>query len=271
MESKSITYRHKNICYRLYGSGSPVILLHGFGEDGRSWETQAEALSNEYLFIVPDLPGTGKSAEAFDAEDEWTMEKFAMVVKTIAQQEQLNSFSLIGHSMGGYITLAFMELYPNMLNGAGLLHSTSYADNEEKIAARKKGIASIKNHGANLFLEQLIPNLYGDPFKALHPEEINMHIEATKGFSEASLISYYEAMINRPDRRHVLSSFHKPLLFIMGAEDKAVNLPDSLAQCHLPEECHVILLQESGHMGMREEARKTTTAIKEFLRRINEN
>ena len=117
----------------------------------------------------------------------------------------------------------------------------------------------------------LIPNLYGDAFKSIHPEEINRQVEAAMGFTNESLISYYEAMIRRPDRIDVLLTFQKPVLFIIGAEDKAVNLADSLAQCHLPEESHVHFLEKSGHMGMCEEALKTTSAIKEFLWRLNEN
>jgi pimeloyl-ACP methyl ester carboxylesterase len=247
------------------------MLLHGFGEDGTIWDDQVSTLREDFRVYIPDLPGTGLSADALVTEKEWTIEKFAGVIREIAMHEHLSTFVLLGHSMGGYITLAFAEEYPDLLSGFGLIHSTAYADNEEKIDARKKGIEFINTHGAVKFLEQMIPNLYGDMYKSLHPEEITAQLESSKGFSGATLNSYYTAMMIRPDRRQILSNSQKPVLFIIGAEDKTVNLSDSLAQSHLAEESHVILLEKSAHMGMREETHKTTSAIKEFLWRLNEN
>lgn len=271
METRTIKYHQETVGYRVAGTGHPVMLLHGFGEDGTIWSEQVAALRDNFRLYIPDLPGTGLSAQALDTEKTWTMEKFASVIREIAVQEHLSTFSLLGHSMGGYITLAFAEAYPELLNGFGLINSSSYADNDEKIAARKKGIEFIQLNGAVKFLEQLIPNLYGDLYKSSHPEEITKHMEAVKNCSASSLISYYSAMIMRPDRQQILRDAQKPVLFIIGAEDKTVNLSDSLAQCHMPQESHVIILETSAHMGMREEAHKTTLAMNEFLRRLNEN
>ena len=271
METRSITYHQQQIVYRVHGTGQPVMLLHGFGEDGNIWENQFSTLCEDFEVYVPDLPGTGLSSLALEAEKAWTMEKFAEAIREIAGHEHLNSFTLLGHSMGGYITLAFAEAFPDLINGFGLIHSTAFADNEEKIATRKKGIEFIINHGAAKFLEQMIPNLYGDLFTSVHTEEIASHVESVKEFSADSLISYYKAMMIRPDRSHVLTNTRKPVLLIIGAEDKAVNLSDSLAQCHLAQESHVCILETSAHMGMIEEPDKTTSAMKEFLWRLNEN
>jgi pimeloyl-ACP methyl ester carboxylesterase len=271
METRTAKYHQYQIGYRVSGTGHPVMLLHGFGEDSNIWADQVSALNDNFRVYVPDLPGTGLSAEAMQAEKAWTMEKFASAIREIAIQEHLNTFSLIGHSMGGYITLAFAEAYPRMLNGFGLVNSSSYADNEEKITARKKGIEFIQSNGALKFLEQLIPNLYGDQYKSTHSEDITKHLEAVKNFSASSLVSYYTAMMIRPDRRHLLMDAQKPVLFIIGAEDKTVNLSDSMSQCHLPQESHVTLLETSAHMGMREESHKTTLSMNDFLRRLNEN
>ncbi len=271
MENRYLSYRHQQVAYRVCGTGHPLILLHGFGEDGNIWEQQVATLQESNRIYVPDLPGTGLSASALAAESEWTIEKFAHVIKEIALNEHLSTFTLLGHSMGGYITLAFAEAYPDMLQGFGLIHSSAYADNKEKIASRNKGIDFINEHGAVKFLEQMIPGLYGDQFKQLHGEEISRHVESMKEISDESLNSYYKAMMVRPDRTHILSEAQKPVLFIIGAEDKTVNLSDSLAQSHLPEESHVTLLENSAHMGMREETMKTTAAIKAYLWRLNEN
>lgn len=259
------------VCYRIAGSGEAVILLHGFGEDGNIWMDQAEEIASAFMVIVPDLPGTGISAPALAHLPQQSIEAMADVVKEIAEQENLGEFTLIGHSMGGYITLAFAEKYAGMLKGFGLVHSTAYADSEEKINQRKKSVQFIKDHGSKAFLQQMIPGLYGDVYKMKNADHIERHIESSKDIDPESLISYSEMMMKRPDRTHVLSGFEKPILFIMGTEDKTVNLSDSLAQCHVPAESHVHILESSGHMGMKEKSAETTNAMKKFLVHLNEN
>jgi pimeloyl-ACP methyl ester carboxylesterase len=257
--------------YRISGKGKPVILLHGFGEDGNIWQNQLEELSKYFQCIVPDLPGTGISNAAFSNLTDLSIEALAEKIKEIAHMEKIRTFTILGHSMGGYITLAFAEKYPGMLNGFGLIHSSAYADNEEKINTRKRSIEFIRNLGAAKFLEQMIPGLYGERFKSECFDQISQHITRSLGFDAEVLITYYEMMIKRPDRTQLLSSFQKPILFIMGTEDKAVNLSDSLAQCHLPVESHIEILESSGHMGMIENSERTTIAMKKFLMHLNEN
>ena len=257
--------------YRISGNGKPVIFLHGFGESGEVWDLQIKELSKDFRCIVPDLPGTGLSTGAFAALTEKSLEALAFKVKAIADQEGLNKFTLLGHSMGGYIALAFAATFPHMLNGFGLIHSSAYADSEDKIANRKKSIKFIREQGAPKFLEQMIPTLYGEKFKAEHQDIIDAHLASALSFDAEVLIAYYEMMISRPHRTGILSGAQIPVLFIMGTEDKAVNLSDSLAQCYLPAESHIEILDASGHMGMKEDPERTTIAMKQFLMHLNEN
>lgn len=268
---KQINYSGADIYYNVIGKGNPVMLIHGFGEDSRVWKYQADFLKDRFQLIIPDLPGSGQSAMG---NSEWSINDFADCIKAILDEEL--SFSspaggsregacIIGHSMGGYITLAFAEKYPAMLSKFGLFHSTAYADSEEKIETRKRGIKFIKEHGAFAFLKQSIPNLFGKKFSAEHPGAISALIEEGKNFSPGALITCYKAMIARPDRTAVLKSFNKPVLFIIGEEDKAVPLQDCLEQSHLPAISHVHILTQSAHMGMWEEAAKANDALLQFL------
>jgi pimeloyl-ACP methyl ester carboxylesterase len=161
-------------------------------------------------------------------------------------------------------------LYPERLNGFGLIHSTAFADNEEKLEIRRRSVAFMKNHGVKLFLEQLYPNLYGEKYKEAHYGEIEKQIKASEIFKPEVLIQYYEMMMVRPDRTHVLSNFRKPILFVIGAEDKTVILTDSLRQCHLPLESHVNILENAGHMGMKEAPEQTTDHLRDFILYLNE-
>jgi pimeloyl-ACP methyl ester carboxylesterase len=257
--------------YRISGNGKPVILLHGFGESGSVWDLQIKELSKDFRCIVPDLPGTGLSTSAITGLSEKTLEALALKVKEIAEQEGLNKFTLFGHSMGGYITLAFAEKFPGLLDGFGLIHSSAYADSEEKITNRKRSIRFIREQGAPKFLEQMIPTLYGEKFKLEHQDIIDHHLSDALSFDAEVLIAYYEMMISRPDRTGIVSIAQNPVLIIMGTEDKAVNLSDSLAQCYLAAESHIEILEASGHMGMKENHERTTIAMKQFLLHLNEN
>lgn len=261
MISKTISINNKNIAYKIYGEGKPVLLLHGFGEDSSVWHNQIAFLENDYRLIVPDLPGSGASP----LTDDVSMEGIADTVKQIVEKEEIEKFILIGHSMGGYATLAFAEKFSQMLTGFGLFHSSAYADSQEKIETRKKGIEFIKEHGALAFLKTAIPNLFSDTTKEQNPGIVDAFIKSLPDFSNEALIAYYEAMIARPDRTAILSATTLPILFIMGAHDKAVPYEDALKQSALPSVSYINILYNSGHMGMLEETEKANQALKTFL------
>lgn len=264
-----ILFQNKKIFYRIEGKGRPVLLLHGFAEDGTIWNKQADALKENFLLIIPDLPGSGQSEML---EGKCTIVDYAEVVKAIADEVILknkksnqNQFSLIGHSMGGYITLAFAEKHPELLNSFCLFHSSAFADDEQKIATRKKGIEFIKKNSSKVFLKTSIPNLFSEQTKKEKPGLIAELINIAKDISPEALIQYYEAMMKRPDRITVLKSFEKPVLFIIGKYDTAVPLNVSLRQSHLPAVSFIHILQHSGHVGMWEEARLASSYLKGFF------
>jgi pimeloyl-ACP methyl ester carboxylesterase len=265
--NKEIIYNNHSAFYRVIGSGNPVILIHGFGEDGSVWDNQAAYLKDKFKFIIPDLPGSGKSAMI----DDMSMEGLAEVIHSIIHEENIDACPVIGHSMGGYITLALAEKYFNHISAFGLFHSTAYADSEEKKAARRKGIEFINEHGAFEFLKTATPNLYSPVTKSNNPQLIEKQISSLSYFTSEALIAYYEAMIQRPDRTSVLKTSKIPILFIMGEYDNAIPLLDGLKQCHFAENSYIHILRNSGHMGMQEETGETNKILSEFLSAVNYN
>jgi pimeloyl-ACP methyl ester carboxylesterase len=172
---------------------------------------------------------------------------------------------MIGHSMGGYVTLAYAEKYPERLNRFGLFHSSAFEDSAEKKAAREKNIAFITKHGSALFQQQTIPNLFSENSKKKLPEKISAMIERYSNFSPSALVAYTKAMKERPDRMHVLETFKKPVLFIMGEYDTAVPIEQGLKQCSVPELSYIYIAAQSGHMGMLEEPEFCLKALLDFL------
>ncbi|MEO5890652.1 MAG: alpha/beta hydrolase [Ferruginibacter sp.] len=294
MTEKTITYQNSEIFYRITGEGQTVVLIHGFAEDGNVWKSQVDFLANDFRLIIPDIPGSGRSEIIAGAD----IETYAEVIKHILdaecqkllpdQFEDINLIgnigdknagaflkeeepvTVIGHSMGGYITLAFAEKYPQYLDSFGLFHSSAFPDDEEKKQVRTKAIDFIKTKGTAAFLKTSTPGLFTKAFAEAHPASINSLIEDGKDFSSEALVQYYQAMMARPDRTAVLKTFARPILFIIGEHDSAIPLQSSLRQCYLPTQSHVHILNNSAHMGMWEEEERSNNILEEFLTQVKQ-
>lgn len=260
MEQKYLSYRQSRICYHTTGSGNAVVLLHGFAEDSSIWDKQVAFLKNGFRLIVPDLPGSGHSDVINNPEP--CIEEYAAIVKLVLEKEQIRSCVMIGHSLGGYITLAFAEKYPEMLTAYGLFHSTAYSDDESKRTTRKKSIEFICRNGTEAFLRTSIPGLF---FNQGNSTDVNTLIEKGSAILPDTLVQFYQAMLNRPDRTRVLENSSVPVLFIIGEHDMAVPFQHSLEQCHMPKSSHIHILRYSAHMGMLEEPDKSNKILANFL------
>lgn len=265
---KTFSFHSTTISYTLQGKGTPVVLLHGFGEDSQIWNTQVSFLQQHCMLVVPDLPGSGKSSlftKEISVADPVSIEDYADLIYALLQTENIVSCIMLGHSMGGYITLAFAEKYPAMLQAFGLVHSTAFADSEEKKTMRAKAVTTIAQYGAVAFLKNTIPNLFGKAFKEVHPDKVAQLISSAAGFTVAALQQYYIAMMNRPDRCKVLAGNPLPVLFVMGTEDVAAPMEDVLQQVHLPRISYIHVLPGCGHMGMWEATEPLNQLLLAFI------
>lgn len=218
-------------------------------------------LQSNYHLIIPDLPGSG--ASELIREEGTDIETYADCIRHILDEENISTCVMIGHSMGGYITLSFCEQFSDRLLAWGLFHSTAYADTEEKKLTRKKAIEFILQHGSGAFLQTSIPGLFAD--QASSNQMISELVHKGQDFDKEALLQYYEAMIGRPDRTKQLTNSDCPVLIILGEYDQAVPVRQGLEQCHLPEKASVHILRNSGHMGMLEETEKSNEILAFFL------
>jgi pimeloyl-ACP methyl ester carboxylesterase len=258
---KQIKHLNSVVSYSIYGSGKTVVLLHGFGEDSTIWKNVVLTLQNDYQIITIDIAGTG--ASSFLEKENVGMEDYAELITTVINCEGLNNICLLGHSMGGYIALAFAEKHPEKLWGFGLVHSTALADTAEKIEARKKSIDFINENGTEAFLKATTPNLFYN--QELGKDHIMAIINQNKNTAPKVLVQYYNAMINRPDRTQILKLLRIPLLFIVGKNDKAVPFESSLPQTFMAQNTYLSVLGYSAHMGMIEEACSFNSTIENYV------
>ena len=251
-----------SIFYNDTGEGFPVVFLHGFCETSDIWSGIQSQLSKHFRIITIDLPGFGGSPilnYSFELED------VAKEIKSFLDSIHLTKYVLIGHSLGGYITLAFSKLYNDQLSGIGLFHSSVFEDEIEKKENRTKLMEFIRANGVRTFVKTFIPSLfYKENANALRDVIRNLKISAEKTQAE-SVIEYARAMRDRPGSEEFLEKFQKPVMFIIGEEDPSVPLRKSLQQITMPENSHVLRLAETGHMGMFEKPDETVNFIEGFL------
>ncbi len=247
--------------YNDTGHGFPLLLLHGFCESRNVWQYCEKMLATHYRVITPDLPGFGESRLEVS---EVSMDYFAEQIKALLDLLKIEKCVLVGHSLGGYVALAFAEKYENRLAGMGLFHSTAFADSEEKKENRNKTIEFIEKHGVPLFAESFVAPLFPLNKRALLKTEIECLIQIASSSSEIGVIETTKAMRNRKDQTNTLKSVSIPVLFVVGKLDGAVPLEKSLEQCYLPKHSIVHFLDDAGHMGMIEKKPETTKIIRSF-------
>jgi pimeloyl-ACP methyl ester carboxylesterase len=185
----------------------------------------------------------------------------------IQRNPRITSIDIIGHSMGGYIVLAYFKKYQKDLSGLGLFHSHAFADSEIKITIRKKAISFINTNGGSAFLKLSTPELFHNLPTCNHA--MALLLQNGKSFNKKTLIQYYDAMAMRTSTILELSEAQIPVLLIVGQYDKTMPFNELISQSYLPKQTHLYILRNTGHMGMIEEAKKSTTILTNFLNHIN--
>jgi pimeloyl-ACP methyl ester carboxylesterase len=251
----------KILSYFSKGSGPCIVLLHGFCENKALWYNFAEQLSESFHVVVPDLPGFGDSS----LEEDMSMENMAIKVNELLEHLKIDSCVMIGHSMGGYVTLAYTEKYPYKLHGISLFHSTSFADSQEKKESRNKTNDFIKKHGMDAFADSFVTPLFYVKNRDSIKDKIAMATDMVRSTSAYSAIEASKGMRDRKERTDTLTSFKKPVMFIAGKEDQAIPLEKTLAECYLPANSVTHFLGNTAHMGMFEKSKETFLIVKSFI------
>ncbi len=265
--STSISSR---IFYRKMGSGPFVFLLHGFPESGTLWRKIWDELALHYTLVIPDFPGSGNSA----LDDATSIGQMAECVKAVMDKEHIDAAVIVGHSMGGYVGLAFAAMYPDKVRGLSLVHSTPQADDEEKKQTRRKAIDLIKRGAKKLFITQMVPNLFSDAHKLSQPQDIEEQIALALEIEDKGLINFYEAMIGRKDEVSTLDSATFPLQWIIGEDDNVINFKKILEFCNKSPINFVTFYNNCGHMSMLEAPGNLVADLRAFVdycydRRLN--
>ena len=255
-----VNFKGKKIAYQAQGKGQTLVLLHGLCEDSTIWDEFIKNLS-DFRIIRPDLSGFGAS----EILPEHSIDLMADSVKFLLDELKVTECVMVGHSMGGYVTMSFARKYPSVLKGLGLFHSQPFADTEEKREERRKGIEFIKRNGHIIYVKQLIPKLFAELFATSNEFLINSLIHKATQYPPETIIGAQEAMLDRVDHSEILKNFTHPVLLIIGKQDKTVPYPISLKMLPLATTSEILILPKVAHMGIFTARDRIVKTLKNFM------
>lgn len=262
---KQITYKGIPVVYDIRKKGkSCVVLLHGYLESKETWKEYTSILAKKFNVVSIDLLGHGESGCVGYVH---TMEEMADVVKAVLKEHDLRKAILVGHSMGGYVALAFAEKYPDSIKGLCLFNSTALADSESKQKDRTRAINVVKkNH--ERYVAEVIPNLF------IHTDTLELKKAEKKALKIAlntpkqGIIAALEGMKIRDNRELVVKFAPCPVLYIIGKLDKLLPYQELIAQSALNENGSYYLSEKGGHLCFFEDKFPTLTALQKFIGKI---
>ncbi|MGM0883128.1 MAG: alpha/beta fold hydrolase [Bacillota bacterium] len=277
MKKQRIHVNGIDLVYEECGSSNSnvIVLLHGFCGSSLYWHKLCPMLSGQYRVIIPDLRGHGESSVP---EGIYTMERMADDIAQLLEALRIEKVVMFGHSLGGYVTAAFAEQYPDKLTGFALIHSTVLPDSAAMKEKRIKDIAAIREKGITPFVCGIIPNLFTEEKRSEMLEEVVQMILIGQQMNPDAAIRTLEGMLQRPDRSHVLTEAKFPVLLVAGAEDADItpDLAFSVTILNAPETTykfpHILETTFEGvaHMSLVEVSDQLARVMATYLQTLYE-
>jgi len=243
------------------GEGAVFVILHGYLESIETFDDFACDLSRSARVICIDLPGHGKSDLK---QDQVSVEDMSDAVYTVIEHLDINLIHIVGHSMGGYVALAFADKYVDNLASFSFLHSSANPDTEEKRNNRTREIEFIRNGKKELICSTAIPNTFSKNNQDAFSDEIDALIEIALNTKDEGIIAALNAMMNRSDRNDILRALLVPKYSFIGKEDNFIPFEKGIEWAR-DNGMKTFVFEHSGHMSFVEEKEKCLEAILEVI------
>lgn len=239
-------------------AGQPVaLLLHGFCEHSGMFAALGPQLAAlGWQVLAPDLPGFG--ASGYHAPAWASLDDLAHWLDQLLALLGVQQAAVAGHSLGGYLALAYTRLYPHRVRSLALVHSTAAPDTPDQADYRQKSVAFIDEHGLDAYLQAFSARVVAADYRPVHgPIVLDLARASSKAGVQAALL----AMATRPDGRPVLAGCTVPVFFLVGQQDPLFQLTDLYGQWVLPALSQVTVLRHCGHMGWTEAPEASAAAL----------
>jgi 3-oxoadipate enol-lactonase len=249
----TINLNGKKLAYDRHGKGRPLVLLHGYPLDHSIWAPIVPMLEKEFDLIMPDMRGFGESDVA---AGNYGVADYAEDIAELLDILGIWQTALAGHSMGGYVALAFVRAYPQRVKGLGLVASQVLADTPERKAGRYEEAEDILARGVQKVAEDMSVKLTPDPDLQSRLKGLILR-QRPEGLAGA-----LRAMADRPDSSALLPGCSFPVVLIHGLKDVLIPVERARSVQAAVPTAHLIEIPNAGHMPMMEAAQKTTAALK---------
>jgi pimeloyl-ACP methyl ester carboxylesterase len=254
----------KLLTHRIEGTGEKYLtFIHGFCESKAIWNDFVPHFTQQYKVLTLDLGGFGDSKDLLPQP--CSIEALAEQVAELLRYLQIPQTNIVAHSLGGYVSLALAEKYPEFVEKLCLFHSTALADSPEKKEIRNKVIDFVQKVGVNQYIESFVTPLFYAKRTQELSEAIKFVEEIGKKTPLQTIVAVVAAMRDRQDRLHVIKNASFPILYIIGKDDGAVSFESYQEQIQANPQIQSLVLEETAHMGMFERPQETLKALKQFL------
>ena len=252
-------YQSVALEFEEHGHGTPLVCLHGFPFDHTIWQPLVPRLEKAAHLILPDLRGYGKSPAP---DGVYTMREMAEDVVCLLDRLHLEKAVVVGHSMGGYVSLAFAHAYPSRLAGLGLVATQAGADNPERRQARLKTANSVKRHGVKSVVNNMLSRL--TPKTDLTQPLLDLMMQA----QPSGVVGALRGMAERPDMTGNLADIVVPAVVVAGGADQILPLDVMKTMAQMLPKGWLVEIPEGGHMPMMESPDLVAEALIQLVQMV---
>jgi len=262
---KTFDFRGVSLRYSDAGEGFPLLFLHGYLESAEIWSAFIPDLLRDFRVVTLDLPGHGESGLP---GGEASMEVISESAEALLDHLKLDQAFWIGHSMGGYASLAQLERNPSRMAAICLFHSHTRPDSEIIKDKRKREIHIVEQGQKRLLVMQNIPNMFAPQNLVAFEHELELTRSLAHQTHDAGVVAALKGLMMRPDRSEVLASAALPCLQIIGRYDQYISFDEVSMKTDLPRDSERLILDHSGHMGFFEEKARCLAGIRTFAEKL---
>ena len=214
-----VLFKNARVHYNVYGQGDVVVLLHGFLENSTMWHDFIPKWSKNNRIVTIDLLGHGQSEYISHVH---SMEFMAEAVNKVLSHLKIQKATFIGHSMGGYVALAYAKSFSSKISGLCLMNSTYKADDDELKLLRARANELVKSNFKNM-VQLSFTNLFAPQSKIEYKETVKSALSEALKTSVNGYIAAQEGMRIRLDSKNVFKQLKCKKLIIIGEKDAVID------------------------------------------------
>jgi len=245
------------------GDGSAILLLHGFPLSREIWDAQAAHLQQTARVIRPDLRGTGRSTTS---DGPYLMEALAGDIAAVLDAMQVESVTVIGHSLGGYVAMAFARMYAERVSRLALVCSRLCADapatakEREELADRCE-----EKNSMEPVLQTYLPRLFAPETSRRHPEIAARVAGIIRSNDPRGAAAMLRGMAQRSASDDIAGDLHMPVLVVSGKHDLIVPAAEIASVAQIFPRGETLQMAGSGHLPMLEQPAELSEGLALWL------